>query len=276
MNLLDKAALKQEVLPHCSAGAFLAPRSMGQGCSWTQLIWAISPQISTWELCFIGDNIAESRGHGMNSSSLLKKMDMETLETSQPHKFKSPGPSVPDSSHWGSPKPKDRWQLQGYLDSLNPSKAIWQHLGRVLSSGVGLALLFILAGKRGGWRCLRARVCASDVGVTKFVWERDGCEFLEAFCYYFCFCFVPTGEMPPSLWVSFLWEFCAPPLCYWNHPKHHSSFEPFERDLSEPLKRIASDFHVFLSFYLEEGVVILIKQQFHYVMWGTQSLSYWQ
>lgn len=77
------------------------------------------------------------------------------------------------------------------LNSLNSVKAIWQHLGHVLSLGVGLAVLFILAGKRCVWRCLHARVCASDAGVTEFVCVRDGCEFFKAlvtvsalYCFY--------------------------------------------------------------------------------------------
>lgn len=61
-----------------------------------------------------------------------------------------------------------------------------------------MALLFILAGKRGGWRCLRARVYASDVGVTKFVWERDGCEFLEAFVTIFVFVLFLLEKCPQA------------------------------------------------------------------------------
>lgn len=110
------------------------------------------------------------------------------------------------------------------LNSLNSVKAIWQHLVRVLSLGVGLALLFILARKRCVWRCLHARVYVSDVGVTEFVCVRNGCEFFEGFITIFILrcsyrtntpkplslihlailCFLPT-LLESSKVLSFLW-----------------------------------------------------------------------
>lgn len=103
------------------------------------------------------------------------------------------------------------------LNSLNSVKAIWQHLGRVLSLGVELALLFILAGKRCVGRCLRVRVYVSHVGASEFVCVRNGCEFFEGFITIFVLCCSYWRNAPKPLSLIHLAILCfLPTLLEWS------------------------------------------------------------
>lgn len=182
------------------------------GWSWILLICPSRPNFLTREPYFIKDNTAQLRGHGMNSLPTGEKWSWEAIWQFLPlrgdesgdfrnlpvSQIQVPRPKFSNSARRKSSKPQDRRQLQvrlWMLDSLNSVKAIWQHLGRVLSWGVGLALLCILAGKRCVWRCLCAGICfrrrCHCVCVCLgWVWV-----FL-AFHYYFCFVLLLLKKCP--------------------------------------------------------------------------------
>lgn len=98
------------------------------------------------------------------------------------------------------------------LNSLNSVKAIWQHLGRVLSLGVGLALLLILARKRCVWRCLHVRVYVLDVGVMSLCVLGMGVSFSESFITIFVLCCSYWKSAPRPLSLIHLEMLCFSPM----------------------------------------------------------------
>lgn len=118
------------------------------------------------------------------------------------------------------------------------------------------------------------RVYVSDVGVTEFV-LMDKCEIFEGFITIFVLC-RPSEEIPLSPRTLIHLEIlCFSPMSL-ESSKVLSFFKimgHFGGGYSEQPEKIISEIYIFPSFYLEEQVVILIKQQLYYTMQGVKPLN---